>query len=118
MLFCAKSVCVCVCVCVCLCVHTYAKKLGKEPLLTGCLGEGVCGRRETHCSLYTFYTVFLKIQPCEFPLWLSRLRTQLVSMRIQVQSLASLGGLRIWHTAVSCGIGQIRLGSGVAVAVV
>ena len=30
-----------------------------------------------------------------FPLWLSRLRTQLVSMRMQSQSLASLVGLRI-----------------------
>ena len=33
----------------------------------------------------------------EFPLWLSRLRTQLVSMRMQVRSLASLSGLRIQH---------------------
>ena len=33
----------------------------------------------------------------EFPLWLSGLRTQLVSMRMQVPSLASLSGLRIWH---------------------
>ena len=33
----------------------------------------------------------------EFPLRLSGLRTQLVSMRIRVQSLASLSGLRIWH---------------------
>ena len=31
----------------------------------------------------------------EFPLWLSRLRTQLVSMRMRVQSLASLSGLKI-----------------------
>ena len=31
----------------------------------------------------------------ESPLWLSRLRTQLVSMRTQVRSLASLRGLRI-----------------------
>ena len=33
----------------------------------------------------------------EFPLWLSRLRTWLISMRIWVQSLASLSGLGIWH---------------------
>ena len=31
------------------------------------------------------------------PLWLSRLQTQLVSMRMQVWSLASLSELRIWH---------------------
>ena len=33
----------------------------------------------------------------EFPLWLSRLRTRLVSMRVQVQSLALPSGLRIQH---------------------
>ena len=32
----------------------------------------------------------------QFPLWLSGLRTQLVSMRMRVRSLASLSGLRIW----------------------
>ena len=31
-----------------------------------------------------------------FPLWLSGLRTLLVSMRMWVQTLASLSGLRIW----------------------
>ena len=33
----------------------------------------------------------------EFPLWLSGLKIQLVSMKTQVQSLASLSGLRIQH---------------------
>ena len=33
----------------------------------------------------------------EFPLWLSGLNTPLVSMRMQVQSLVSLTGLRIQH---------------------
>ena len=34
----------------------------------------------------------------EFPLWLSGLRPQVVSMRMQVRSLPSLSGLRIrWH---------------------
>ena len=33
----------------------------------------------------------------EFSLWLSRLRTWLVSMRMHVQSLTLLTGLRIWH---------------------
>ena len=36
----------------------------------------------------------------EFPSWLSRLGTQLVSMRIQVQSLTLLSGLRIQHCLV------------------
>ena len=40
----------------------------------------------------------------EFPLWLSRLRTQLVFMRMQVQSLALLSGLRIW-CCHSCSLG-------------
>ena len=33
----------------------------------------------------------------EFPLWLSRLGTQHSVARKQVQSLAPLSGLRIWH---------------------
>ena len=45
----------------------------------------------------------------EFPLWLSGLRTQLVSMRMQVGSLASLSGLGS-GVAVSCGVG-CRCGS-------
>ena len=35
--------------------------------------------------------------PSEFPLWLSELGTRLASMRMQVRSLASVSGLRIWH---------------------
>ena len=41
----------------------------------------------------------------EFPLWLSRLQTQLVSMRMQVRSLALLSGLRS-RVAVNCGVGR------------
>ena len=37
----------------------------------------------------------MKRTPMDFPLWLSGLRSQLVSMGMQVQSLASLSGLRI-----------------------
>ena len=45
----------------------------------------------------------------EFPLWLSGLRTQLVSMRMRVPSLALLGGLRIWRGCV-CSVGrQVQL---------
>ena len=52
----------------------------------------------------------------EFSLWLSRLQTQLVSMRLWVQSLALLSGLRI----PCCPELRFRLQlrSGVAVAVV
>ena len=52
-----------------------------------------------HCSLTSEQCHYLpqEIPGLEFLLWLSRLRTQIVSMRIRVQSLASLSGLRIWH---------------------
>ena len=50
--------------------------------------------------------------------WLSRLRTQLVSMRMQVLSLASLSGLRTWHCCELWCRSQMPLESCVAVAVV
>mgnify|MGYP007098915468 CR=1 FL=1 len=65
----------------------------------------------------------LSFGPCEvgmreFPLWLSGLRTRLVSMRMRVQSLALLSVLRIWHfRELWCG-SQMWLGSGIAVTVV
>ena len=37
-----------------------------------------------------------------FLLWLSRLRIQLVSMRMWVRSLASFSGLRIQHGHIGC----------------
>ena len=55
----------------------------------------------------------------EFPLWLKRSQTQLVSMRMQVQSLDSLGGLRIQRCRELWFRSQTRLGSHIiAVAVV
>ena len=45
-----------------------------------------------------------KEEEMKFPLWLSRKRTRLVMMRIRVQSLALLSGLRS-GVAVSCGVG-------------
>ena len=53
----------------------------------------------------------------EFPLWLSGLRNQLVSMRMQVRSLALLSGLRIWHCLELLCSSQMWLRSRVAVAV-
>ena len=41
----------------------------------------------------------------EFPLWLSRLRTDIVSVSVQVPSLVSLSGLRS-YVAASCSIGH------------
>ena len=45
-------------------------------------------------------------------------RIPLVSLRLQVQSLASLGGLRIQRSQEPQCRSQIQLGSGVAMAVV
>ena len=53
-----------------------------------------------------------------FQLWLSGLRTRLVSMRMQVGSPASLSGLRIQHCHELRHRSQVQLRSGVAVAVV
>ena len=58
-----------------------------------------------------------KKKKVEFLLWLSRLRTRLVSIRTWVRSLASLSGLRIWGGCKLCHRSYMWLGSGVAVAV-
>ena len=53
-----------------------------------------------------------KLQILEFPMWLSGLRTQVVSMRMWVRSLASLSGLRIRHAAAVAevaAVAQIQL---------
>ena len=54
----------------------------------------------------------------EFLLWLNGLRTRLVSMSKQVQSLALLSGLRIWHCSELWWRSQTQLGSCISVAVV
>ena len=54
----------------------------------------------------------------EFPSWLTRLRIQLASMRMQVLPLASLSGLRIQRCHKLQQRLQVRLRSHVAVAVV
>ena len=56
-------------------------------------------------------------QLLELLLWLSGLRTQLQSMRMQVRSLASLSGLRIRHCCELWYRSQTWLGSDIAVAV-
>ena len=73
------------------------------------------GQKWNNCILLCRY-VFHLIDPLqEFPLWLSRLRTQLVSMRMQDQRLALFSGLRIWHCCKVLCRSQMWLGSGVAV---
>ena len=62
-------------------------------------------------------SVNLKLLLKEFPLWLNGLRTQLVSMRMRVPSLASLNGLRTQHCYKLQGPSQMWLRSGVALAV-
>ena len=52
----------------------------------------------------------------EFPLWLSRLRTQHSSMRMWVRFLTTLSGLRIWHCGKLWSRSQMWLGSVMAVA--
>ena len=59
-----------------------------------------------------------KIVLLEFPLWLSGLRTQLVSMRTKVWSLASISGLRIRRCHELWCRWQTQVRSGIAVAVV
>ena len=51
------------------------------------------------CTIFRISEIQFKLPQYfwELSLWLSRLRTQLVSMRIQVRSLALLSGIRIWH---------------------
>ena len=53
----------------------------------------------------------------EFSLWLSRIRTWLESMRMQVPSLASISGLRIQHCRKLWCRSKMQLSSGIAVAV-
>ena len=60
-----------------------------------------------------------KVATCrEFLLWLNRLSTWLVSMRMWVRSLALLSGLRIWRCCKLWCRSQMWLWSGIAVAVV
>ena len=70
------------------------------------------------CFLSKCPITFIKEAPEEFPLWLSRLWTWLVSMRRRVLSLTSLSGLRIQHCHELWCRSQTRLRSQVAAVVV
>ena len=71
------------------CQPYYSQKLQLKSSITNLVSTRMWGEETPsyHC----------KVKKLEFPLWLSRLRTQLVSMRMQVQALALLSGFRIWH---------------------
>ena len=62
------------------------------------------------CLAFTSKTFIMK-----YPLLISWLRTQLVSMRMQVWSVTLFSGLRIWHCHRLQCRSQMCLGSGVAV---
>ena len=91
------------------CCLSFGKKglASKPPAYIGGIPSS-CGLKYVH-SKFLF---------SEFPLWLSKLPTRLVSMRMQVRSLSSLSALRIWYCRELWCRSQTRLRSGVAVAVV
>ena len=62
---------------------------------------------------FSLFRIYLGV-----PVVAQQKRIQLVPMRMQVQSLASLSGLRIWHCRELQYRLQMQLGSHVAVAVV
>ena len=69
--------------------------------------------RNEHLIIFIFTKIKKIFGSCCGSVWL-----RLVSMKMQVRSLASLSGLRIWHCHKVQGWSQIQLGSGIAVAVV
>ena len=70
------------------------------------------------CNSPKIFPVYLLKKNVEFPLWLGGLRNSLVSVRVRVQSLASLSGVRIPPCRKLRHRSQMQLRSGVAVAVV
>ena len=82
----------------------------KKAQICGCQRQGLGqGKLDEGCQ---------KVKTSEFPLWLSPLEPDIVSMRIHVQSLALFSGLRIWHCHKMQCSSQMWFGSGVALAVV
>ena len=66
------------------------------------------------CSVF----ILLRKQNIGVPIVVQWKRIQLGTMRLQVRSLASLGGLKIWHCCELLYRSQTQLRSDVAVAVV
>ena len=77
--------------------------------------ELLCCTPETYIILYVKYTS-IKKKKMELPLWLSGLRTQLVSLRMQVQSLALISWLGIHCCHELWCSSQIQLRSDLVVA--
>ena len=73
--------------------------------------------QKSHFQVFIQKNLIRHFQLREFPLQLSGLRICLVSMRMRVQSLASLSGLGIWCCHELWFSSQMRLGSCIAVAV-
>ena len=86
--------------------------MGEKKLYFLCVKYNCSGGRSTDVS------VVRRFHGMEFSLWLSSGQTQLGSMRMWVQSLASLSGVRIQGYPELRHRGQMQLGSGIAVAVV
>ena len=74
-------------------------------------------QKETLIFGWGVQNITLQMVLLEFPLWLHRLRTQLVSMRMQVRSLASCNGLRIQQCHESWCRSQTWFRCGIVVAV-
>ena len=70
-----------------------------------------------NCKICRKVIIIKRVWYVEFPLWVIRLRTRPASMRMWVQFLASLSGLRIWHCCKMPHRLQMQLISGIAVAV-
>ena len=68
--------------------------------------------------MFTVQHIFLKTQKCRVPIAAQQKPLQLVSMRMLVQSLASLRGSGIWHCCEMWGRSQVQPGSFIAVAMI
>ena len=74
-------------------------------------------RTNTHIYFVVSFSTFFLLKKClEFPLWLSKLRSQLICMRVWVWFLALLSRLRIRRRYKLQCRSQMQLGSFVSVA--
>ena len=70
----------------------------EKPETGGTWGCSLCARHLVGLSdLFNPPNNHIKCETCRVPFWLSGLRTQLVSMRMLVPSLAPVSGFRIQH---------------------
>ena len=118
-----------------LCCRSCHEGLILDPESSTCCGHSQGGKKKKtianlkkQTSQVEEFSTFLCMGRCkslgslksvlwEFPLGLMGLRTRLVFMRMQVRFLSSLSGFRICHCCTLQHKSQMRLRSGVAVAV-